>query len=314
MKYFFRILLLIVVLSVLLMGYISGSQITRSFTDLVTPQMSGENVTEVTWKNAGFDFEAFRKAYAIEEFTLTSSFEKHEIPVVYVNASEEPDHVRDTVIMLHDLGGNKETMFPAAKVFLEMGYNVIAFDQRSHGENTAKHNTFGYLEKYDLLDCMDYAKREIGSSKLGIYAESYGSLAAAQALGYESRWHDADFAIFNSPIKDMKSQVRPMLDSYSVPLPKSLLYFNGNLICRMKHGFFFSDASAVKAVRTVNIPILIINSEADSAVSYKDGKDIYNAIPNKQKKIWTVLDSEHLEIAYDHYDEYVSRIKSFLGK
>lgn len=60
-------------------------------------------------------------------------------------------------------------------MFLENGYNVVSYDQRSSGENRAQYTTFGYLESDDLADCVEYLKDNINdNNKIGIWGTSYG--------------------------------------------------------------------------------------------------------------------------------------------
>lgn len=42
------------------------------------------------------------------------------------------------------------------------------------------------------------------------------------------------------------------------------------------------------------------------------GEDIYNSIIHKNKKIFTVDDSEHVHVFYDYPDEYESNIIEFI--
>jgi outer membrane protease len=44
------------------------------------------------------------------------------------------------------------------------------------------------------------------------------------------------------------------------------------------------------------------------------GKDIYDALPESNREIWTVEDSEHCEIWLDYNQEYRDKIEGFLTK
>lgn len=79
-----------------------------------------------------------------------------------------------TVILVHGLGGNRYSNYPIAEFFLIKGYNIITYDQRSTNENTAKYTTFGYKEKYDLIDWVNYIDEQAPGRKIGIWGASYG--------------------------------------------------------------------------------------------------------------------------------------------
>lgn len=48
------------------------------------------------------------------------------------------------VSLVYGLGGNRYTNYPIEEMFLQKGYNVLTYDQRSSNENTAQYTTFGY--------------------------------------------------------------------------------------------------------------------------------------------------------------------------
>ena len=62
------------------------------------------------------------------------TFDEHIIPADYITI--DGDKNTDTIVMVHGLGGSRWTNYPIAAMFLENGYNVISYDQRSSGENT----------------------------------------------------------------------------------------------------------------------------------------------------------------------------------
>ena len=67
--------------------------------------------------------------------------------------------------VVHGLGGNRWTNYPVAEMFLEKGYNIVTYDQRSSGENTAQYTRYGYWESSDLQDCITYLENSIGESR-----------------------------------------------------------------------------------------------------------------------------------------------------
>lgn len=60
------------------------------------------------------------------------------------------------------------------------------------------------------------------------------------------------------------------------------------------------------------VPVLIINSKAYKVRPYFMSEDIYNSIPHGDKRIFTVEDSEHVDIFIDYPDEYESNIMEFI--
>ena len=159
MKKWTKILLIIVIVILLLfvgMSYFIGTQVFMGSTQLVTCEDTSK-VKDSFWKRYNMDYDVFCSTYTIEKVEITSTFDEHMIPADYIYAlGEEGDKNNPTVILVHGLGGNRYTNYPLAEMFLQKGYNVLTYDQRSSNENTAQYTTFGYWEKYDLIDYIDY--------------------------------------------------------------------------------------------------------------------------------------------------------------
>ncbi|NLY46289.1 MAG: alpha/beta hydrolase [Tissierella sp.] len=131
--------------------------------------------------------------------------------------------------------------------------------------------------------------------KIGIWGASYGGATAGLALGYENIDEKIDFLIMDCPVSSMK-------------------WWCGNLINKLKLGFTYQDADVASGLKNVKTPVLIINSKSDMVTPYFMGKDIYDAIINNNKGIWTVDDSEHCEIWLDYNQEYGDKIDGFLKR
>ena len=127
------------------------------------------------WERYGIDKENFHNTYKVEEIAITSSYENHAIPADYIYAAQSNSSKNyPTVILVHGMGDNRYSNYPIAEFFLEKGYNIVTYDQRSTNENTAQYTTFGYREKYDLIDYVNYVEQQRRSRKL-----AYGALPMA---------------------------------------------------------------------------------------------------------------------------------------
>ncbi|MDD4774510.1 MAG: alpha/beta hydrolase [Eubacteriales bacterium] len=264
------------------------------------------------WEKHNIDYDNFCDVYNIEKTEIISSFDGHTIPADYIHAPAPPDgRNNNTVIMVHGLGDNRYANYPTAAYFLDRGYNVITYDQRSTNENTAEYTTFGYWEKYDLLDWLDYARQQTPGQRIGVWGASFGGATAALAAGYENTDTKIDFLILDCPISSMERMIELETAGMETGLPVSYITWCGNAINRIMRGFAYSDADAARTLRGANIPILIINSRADTITPYYMGRDIYEAAP--QAQIRTVEDSPHCEIWLDHNTEYRGWLDAFLA-
>jgi hypothetical protein len=260
----------VVILAALFIGASSfiGLQVFAGSTQLVTNEETKE-VFNAFWEQHGMDYDSFCDTYRVEQVEITSSFDEHNIPADYIYAVESQNsRDRQTVILVHGLGGNRYSNYPLAELFLEEGYNVITYDQRSSNENTAKYTTFGYWEKYDLLDWVNYVLEQAPGQEVGIWGASYGGATAGLALGYDGMDDKVDFLILDSPVSSMEWMVEQEMINMDVGIPVSYMTWCGNLVNKLKLGFTYQDADVAKAMKKVKTPVLIINSKRDSLTPY----------------------------------------------
>lgn len=293
------------------MSYFMGSQIVLGSTQLVTNGAT-KGVPDGFWQEYGIDYNEFIDTYSIESMELTSSSEGHAIPADYIYAKGyEENKDNDTVILVHGLGGNRYSNYPLAEFFLDEGFNVISYDQRSSGENIAKHTTFGYLERHDLTDYVSFVEEQAPDKRIGIWGTSFGGATAGLALGYDID-NKVDFLILDCPISEMRYMIEQEMEGMNLGIPVSYMTWSGNIANKLKLGFDYDDANVPKAIKEIQTPVLIINSKIDTVTPYFMGEDIYNAIQNDSKKIWTVEDSKHAEIWLDYNEEYRTIMKEFI--
>lgn len=306
------IAIIVVLLAVLLVGfsYFLGTQVVAGSTQLVTNKGTA-NVPDNFWEQNGVDYEEFCKKYSVESISLTSSFDGHIIPVEFIYLGDEK---KDTVVMVHGLGGNRYTNYPIAELFLENGYNVITYDQRSTNENTAENTTFGYWEKYDLIDCIEYAKQNTNGKTIGIWGESFGGATAVQAVAYQNTQDDISFLVLDCPVSSMEWMVEAEMRNMDMGIPLSYMVWCGSTVNKIKLGFSYKDADSGEAAKNIQIPTLVINSDVDEVTPYFMGKDIYNNLNSSDKELWTVTDSKHVGMWLDYNEEYRSKVTNLLER
>ena len=205
-----KILLVIFIVVLLLflgMSYFIGTQVFMGSTQLVTCEDTSK-VEDSFWERYNMDYDVFCSTYTIEKIEITSTFDGHMIPADYIyTLGEEGNKDNPTVILVHGLGGNRYTNYPLAEMFLQKGYNVLTYDQRSSNENTAQYTTFGFWEKYDLIDYIDYVYSYAPEQAIGIWGTSFGGATAGLAMGDKDVENKVDFLILDCPVSDMKWMV-----------------------------------------------------------------------------------------------------------
>lgn len=312
-----KIVLIVFIVVLLLFGgmsYFIGTQVFMGSTQLVTCEDTSK-VKDSFWEKYNMNYEGFCNTYQIDKIEIISTFDGHVIPADYIYAlGEEGNKNHQTVILVHGLGGNRYTNYPLAEMFLQKGYNVLTYDQRSSNENTAQYTTFGYWEKYDLIDYIDYVYNYAPEQIIGIWGTSFGGATAGLAMENKDVENKVDFLILDCPVSDMQWMVEEEMKKMDIGLPISYMTFCGNIINKKELGFGYEDANVCDKIGNIEIPTLIINSKADTLTPQFMGQDIYDAINNDaMKMIWTVNDSEHTEMWLDYNQEYRENVEEILN-
>ena len=308
----------------------------------VTKQMSvSDGKIEIpygVYKTYHMDYEQFLEEYEVERVSVTSTYEGHEIPADYIYAKDLKKSIgdegavnlesimdHDTVIMVHGLGGDRKTVFPVAQVFLDHGYNVLAYDQRSSGENMAKYTTFGYKEKYDLIDCANYVKGFAPDKRLGIWGTSFGGITTMEAVCDPSLGltKNTDFVILDCPVGSMEGEIVDTLKQNGVEWISGYVAWAGNIMNRLEMGYSFKDADACYVIEhkknvpgpdNKDVPLFVINSKIDQVTPYFMGIDIYNCYESEHKKLLSFEDVKHTFGWADHEEQYRENVEDFLSK
>jgi len=304
---------LILVIGIVGTCYYTGVAVFSNSMQLVDNDSTSFEKAEDYFNKIGFDLEGFKSRYNIETVQIESSFDGHMIPFDHITVDGYKN--KDTIIMVHGLGGNRWTNYPIADMFLKNGYNVISYDQRSSGENTAPYTTFGYLESYDLGDCVSYLIDNLSpDKKIGIWGTSFGGATAGIYLGSDKANEHVDFAILDCPISSMSYMLSTEMEGMNTGIPIDFLMSMGNMATKMKLGFSYEDADVCKHIEKTKVPVLVINTKIDKVTPYFMGVDIFNSVTHDNKKIFTVEDSPHAEIFFDYPDEYEKNIIDFINE
>lgn len=309
------LVMIVVVLLIAFVGisYFIGMQVFENSTQLVTNEET-TGVKDSFWEKFQMDYDKFIEKYRVEKIRVESSFDGHIIPGDYIYAQNVEGKDHDTVILVHGLGGNRYSNYPLAEYFLEKGYNVLTYDQRSSGENTAKYTTFGYWEKYDVRDMTDYVVKNAPEKKIGLWGTSFGGASIGLAMTGGELDGKVDFAVLDCPVSSMEDMIAAQMKDMEIGIPVEYMAACGNIVNRQKLGFSYEDADVPAAIKDTKVPVLVINSEADTLTPYYMGKNIYEAMGQKTKQIWSVNDSDHADVWLDYNKEYREHLDAFIAE
>jgi fermentation-respiration switch protein FrsA (DUF1100 family) len=303
---------LLIVLAVGAAGivYYTGSRVFERSLQMVDNESTALQTGYDYLETIQLDVSDFQRKYQIENVNLTSTFDGHTIPADYILSGSLNS---DTVILVHGMGGNRVSVYPQAEMFLRNGYNVLTYDQRSSGENTAPYTTYGYWESRDLIDCIHYVDEQIDEDrKIVAWGVSFGGATVGNAFADQCFWKKVDYAVLDSPISNMRDMLEMSMNETGSGFPVSFLLTAGNLVTESKLNFSYEDTDVVHYAGQATVPTLVINSRADTVTPFYMGEDIYNALSVEKKQLYTVEGIPHGNIHLLAPAEYEQVVMDFI--
>ena len=304
----------IIIAAVLLLLCIASYFMADMFANIVVhPDVHTYDYSrETVMKHCAIDPLSTLEGHKIEEFRYKSEF-GYELYGRIIRANDDvsfPDGRRRVVILCHGWTSNHITMLTYGKLYQELGFDIVAYDHRFHGNSERNtYCTMGLLESRDLIGLASYVKQFFPENAIwGVQGESMGSATAMQAAP-EMPW--LSFIVEDCGFSSMRGQMAATLDSKK--LPHFPILNIGNLILKTRYHFSMDDINAMKALEKTDTPMLFCQGGADTFVPARMIHEVYGAKKDK-KEIHVFEGSEHAESIWDHTDEYRQVLKDFLKK
>lgn len=225
-----------------------------------------------------------------------------------------PRPTKKTAILAHGYTGSaKGDMGAFAKLYHDIfGYNVLMPDDRGHGESEGKYIGFGWPDRLDYLKWIHYVLQRVGEdAHIVLHGVSMGGatvlMTGGEALPAQVKCIVSDCAY--TSVKDIISYQGRRL--YKLP-PFPLVYLV-SLVCKIRAGYFFGEASALQQVKKTTIPVLFIHGAEDTFVPVTMLQPLYEAC-NSYKEQFIVPGAGH-GLAYSaDVSGYRKTVGAFLQK
>ena len=213
------------------------------------------------------------------------------------------------VILCHGYSANRECELKYALMFYSLGYSIVLYDHRSHGDNVRKDVTMGYKEAKDLHEVICWLKREYGEDIfLGLQGESMGAATVLQVVQYHDK---IDFICEDCGYGDVSKLfnylIRHMMHLSPFFVPMCDFYM------KLLHGYHMKEASPLTYIKGSKIPLLVIHGECDTFIPKEHAEDIYKAFEG-YKEIHFIPNAEHAASLKTDRVEYRKILTDFVKK
>ncbi len=221
----------------------------------------------------------------------------------------EPVDPHGVVVLLHGATDSRQDMMGHARMLLRNGYRVLAPDSRGHGESGGGIYTFGLKEVEDVRRWVAWIGEQSPGEPVYGLGESMGAsillLAAGKRVPFRAVVAESPFATF------------PLVARYRmqqrVGWMGSLLAETAMLYARWRHGVDLRDASPIKVMHDINIPVLLVHGTADTHIPMEHSQ-LLAAANTTCTQLWSPKGCAHTAVLVQEPKEFEKRVLAWFGK
>ena len=156
------------------------------------------------WQEAHYDV-SWADRMEKRDYTVTS-FDGY---VLHVHQLVQPEPSSRYIILSHGYTDNHIGSLKYAKMYLDLGFQVILYDLRGHGENEKTFCTYSIRERRDLAALIaDTRARHPELTVLGLHGESLGSATSIAVLENQP---PVDFVVADCGFSEIESVMKTSL-------------------------------------------------------------------------------------------------------
>lgn len=213
-------------------------------------------------------------------------------------------------VICHGYTAGKYASFVYAQMYMELGFSVVVYDHRNHGDSGKAFTTMGYYEMYDLQTVIDWCYERFGEHiQIVTHGESMGAATVLNLLTIDDRIACTVEDCGYSSLKELLVyQIKK-----SFHLPAFLFYPPANLIVRLRTGVWIRKIEPIRGAMFSRTPILFIHGEKDDFVPCKMAKEMYDARIGR-KDIYIAKGAKHAESCVVNRTMYKKHLKAFLNQ
>jgi Hydrolases of the alpha/beta superfamily len=230
------------------------------------------------------------------------------LSAIYLPAEKNQDK---TAIVAHGYMGNAETMGEYAKMYHDLGYNVLVPDARGHGQSEGDYIGFGWDERKDYQQWIQQVLKNNQKEKITLFGLSMGAATVMMTSGEElpdnvvSIVEDCGYSSING---ELAYQLKELFNLPAFPLIPVT-----SVVTKIRAGYFFGSGDTVKQLAKNTRPIFFIHGEDDTFVPYSMLEEVYQAT-NAPKEKWSVPGADHAKSFSVAKEEYKEKVSAFLKK
>ena len=213
-----------------------------------------------------------------------------------------------TAMVIHGWRDQAIKFFYLARMYERLlGYNVVMPDLYASGMSDGDMLRMGWLDRLDVLQLLDVFKADT----MVVHGVSMGAATTMMMSGEEMPEDICDLRFvadcgYTSVWDEFAGELKNQFG-----LPAFPLMYTTSLLCQLRYGWNFGEASALRQVAKCQYPMFFIHGDSDDFVPTYMVHELYNAKPDP-KTLWVTKNTDHAHSYKNHRAEYVARVRRFL--
>ncbi|MGM0238954.1 alpha/beta hydrolase [Enterococcus sp. AZ103] len=212
-------------------------------------------------------------------------------------------------ILIHGFDSQHQEMFDKAPFFQTLGFNLLLPDARAHGESDGKYIGFGWPEREDIKQWIDFILSQDADAEIILYGVSMGGATAMMTAG-EKLPKQVVAVIedcgYSSVAEELAYQLKQLFNLPAFPLIPTV-----SIINYFHQGWWLREASSTKQLAKTRLPVLFIHGTEDRFVPFEMMQENYLATPTA-KRVLTVEGAQHAKAGVTAGSVYWETVKEFL--
>ena len=235
------------------------------------------------------------------EFTMSDGY--------IINGDISLNNPKKFVIFCHGHASNREGSIKFTKIFYDLGYSLVLYDHRSHGDNKRGHLTMGSQESKDLYEIIKIIKEKYGKDiEIGVFGYSMGAATACLASVYYQ--DDVRFIISDCAYSSLAFECQNQCIVHKIPFIPTILFMR--LFFKIKYHISFKDCNVKKAIEANKLPICFFHGGKDRTVFASNSKRLFEASGSKIKEYYYFENAGHSRCIEVEPESYKEKLKDFL--
>jgi alpha-beta hydrolase superfamily lysophospholipase len=175
-----------------------------------------------------------------------------------------------TILMFHGYGSCKSRLLPEARVFHELGWNILMTDFRGSGDSDGYTTTIGLREAEDVSTAVKWVMDHNKNKPVVLFGVSMGAAAILRAINTELVKPDA--IIMECPFDKLLTTAKHRFEAMNVPsFPAAhfLVFWGG-----IQNGFNGFSLNPVDYAKSVTCPALVMQGTDDPRVKGREALSV----------------------------------------